>query len=145
MQYVISPNRKSLHSQPKFYQHLVILTDVALSVGFLDIASSSDLGEKQNKYFINTEVVFNMLITQEVHSNLDFLHGSDDKASDYKPGDPDSIPGSGRSLEKETGNPLQYSCLENSMDGGAWQATVHSVAKSQSQLSDFTFTLEFKL
>lgn len=63
MQYVISPNRKSLHSQPKFYLHLVILTDVTLRVGFLDIASSNDLGEKQNKYFINTEVVFNMLIT----------------------------------------------------------------------------------
>ena len=63
MQYVISPNRKSLHSQQKFYLHLVILTDVTLRVGFLVIASSNDLGEKQNKYFINTEVVFNMLIT----------------------------------------------------------------------------------
>ena len=39
------------------------------------------------------------------------------------------------------GNPLQYSCLENPMDGGAWQATVHGVAKSRTQLSDFTFTL----
>ena len=39
------------------------------------------------------------------------------------------------------GNPLQYSCLENSMDGGAWQATVHVVAKSRIQLSDFTFTI----
>ena len=37
------------------------------------------------------------------------------------------------------GNPLQYSCLENPMDGGAWQATVHGVAKSRTQLSDFTF------
>ena len=36
------------------------------------------------------------------------------------------------------GNPLQYSCLENPMDGGAWLATVHGVAKSQTQLSDFT-------
>ena len=39
------------------------------------------------------------------------------------------------------GNPLQYSCLENPMDGGAWWATVHGVAKSRTQLSDFTFTL----
>ena len=39
------------------------------------------------------------------------------------------------------GNPLQYSCLENLMDGGAWWATVHGVAKSQTQLSDFTFHL----
>jgi len=39
------------------------------------------------------------------------------------------------------GNPLQYSCLENSMDGGAWWAAVHGVTKSQTQLSDFTFFL----
>ena len=41
------------------------------------------------------------------------------------------------------GNPLQYSCLENPMDGGAWQAAVHGVAKSQTQLSDFTSTFHF--
>ena len=38
------------------------------------------------------------------------------------------------------GNPLQYSCLENPMDGGVWWATDHGVAKSQTRLSDFTFT-----
>ena len=42
-----------------------------------------------------------------------------------------------------TGNPLQYSYLENPMDGGAWWAAVHGVAKSRTQLSDFTFTLHF--
>ena len=41
------------------------------------------------------------------------------------------------------GTPLQYSCLENSMDGGAWWAAVHGVAKSQKRLSDFTFTFHF--
>ena len=41
------------------------------------------------------------------------------------------------------GTLLQYSCLENPMDGGAWWATVHGVAKSQTRLSDFTFTLHF--
>ena len=41
------------------------------------------------------------------------------------------------------GSPLQYSCLENPMDGGAWLAVVHVVAKSQTQLSDFTFTFHF--
>ena len=41
------------------------------------------------------------------------------------------------------GNPLQYSCLENPMDGGAWWATVHGVAKSQTWLSNFTFTFHF--
>ena len=45
-----------------------------------------------------------------------------------------SIPGSGRSPGGRNGNPLQYSCLENPMDRGAWQATVHGVAKSQMQL-----------
>ena len=45
-----------------------------------------------------------------------------------------SIPGSGRSPEEGHGNPLQYSCLENPMDRGAWWATVHSVTKSQTQL-----------
>ena len=44
---------------------------------------------------------------------------------------------------KPLGNPLQYSCLENSMDEGAWWATVHGVAKSWAQLSNFTFTLGF--
>ena len=43
------------------------------------------------------------------------------------------------------GNPLQYSCLENPMDGGAWWATVHRVTKSWTQLSDFTFTFIFVL
>ena len=41
------------------------------------------------------------------------------------------------------GTPFQYSCLENPMGGGAWQAAVHGVAKSQTRLSDFTFTFHF--
>ena len=54
-------------------------------------------------------------------------------------GDPGLIPGSGRSPGEGHGNPLQYSCLEYSMDRGAWWATVHGVAKSQTRLSDFGF------
>ena len=50
-------------------------------------------------------------------------------------GDLGSIPGSGRSLGAENGNPVPYSCLGNPIDRGAWQATVHGVAKSQTQLS----------
>ena len=50
--------------------------------------------------------------------------------------DMSSIPGLGRSPKEENGNPLQYSCLENPMDRGAWWATAHGVAKSQTQLSD---------
>ena len=45
-------------------------------------------------------------------------------------GDPDSISGSGRSSGDGNGSPLQYSCLEDSMDGGAWQATVREIAES---------------
>ena len=56
--------------------------------------------------------------------------------SAYNAGDPGLIPGSGRSPGEGNGNPLQYSCLENSMDGGAWWATVHGVAKNQTWLSD---------
>ena len=52
--------------------------------------------------------------------------------------DPGLIPGMGRLPGEGNGNPLQYSCLENSMDGGAWWARVHGVAKSWTQLSDFT-------
>ena len=64
------------------------------------------------------------------------------KASACNVGDPGSIPGSGRSPGEGNGNPLQYSCLENSMDGGAWWATAHGVAKSRTR-NNFTFTFHF--
>ena len=72
---------------------------------------------------------------------LDFPGGLDSKVSAYNAGDPGSIPGPGRSPGKGNGNPLQYSCLGNPMDGKAWQATVHGVAKNRTWLSDFTFLL----
>ena len=72
-----------------------------------------------------------------------FPGGSDSKVSVCSAGDPSSIPGLGRSPGEGNGSPLQYSCLENALDGGAWQATVHGVAKSQTRLSDFTFTFTF--
>ena len=64
--------------------------------------------------------------------------GSQVKVSACNAGDLGSIPGLGRSPGKGNGNPLQYSCLENPMDGGAWWATVHRVTKSRTRLSDFT-------
>ena len=73
----------------------------------------------------------------------DFPGGSDGKASAYSVGDPSLFPGSGRSPGEGNGNPLQYSCMENPMDGGAWQATVHGVSKSRTRLSDFT-SLHFR-
>ena len=64
--------------------------------------------------------------------NKGFLDvGSDDKESACNAGDLGAIPGSARSPEEGKGHPLQYSCLENSMDRGAWQATVHGVQKSR--------------
>ena len=60
-----------------------------------------------------------------------FLAGSDGKESSCNEGDLSSIPGLGRSPGEGNGNPFQYSCLENSMDRGTWQATVHGVAKSR--------------
>ena len=73
---------------------------------------------------------------------LGFLDGSDSKESACDAGDLGLIFGSGRSPGEGNGNPLQYSCLENSMDGGPWWATVHGVAKSWTRLSDFTFTFQ---
>ena len=66
--------------------------------------------------------------------------GSDGEASAYNAGDLGSVPGLGRSPGEGHDNPLQYSCLKNPRDRGAWWATVHGVAKSQTRLSDFTFT-----
>ena len=71
--------------------------------------------------------------------------GSDGKASACNAGDPGLTPGSGRSPGEGNGNPLQYCCLENPMDRGAWRATVHGVTKSRTQLSNFTFTFNFFL
>ena len=62
---------------------------------------------------------------------MGFPDGSDSKESACNAGDLGSIPGLGRSPGEGSGYPLQYSGLENSMDRGVWQATVHGVAKSQ--------------
>ena len=61
---------------------------------------------------------------------MGFPGGSEGKASACNAGDLGSIPGSERSPGEGNGNPLQYFCLENSMDGGAWWATVRGVAES---------------
>ena len=80
-----------------------------------------------------------------VPSPCSFPGGSDGKVSAYSAGDPGSIPALGRSPAEGNGNPLQYSCLENPMDGGAWQAIVHGVTKSRTRLSDFTHSLTHSL
>ena len=66
-----------------------------------------------------------------------FPGGSEVKASAWNAGIPGSIPGSGRSPGEGNGNLLLYSCLENSMDRGAWRATVHGVTKTWTWLSEW--------
>ena len=66
-----------------------------------------------------------------------FPGGSDNNGSAYNAGDLGSIPGSRRSSGEGNGNPLQYSCLKNPVDQGTWWVTIHGVAKSQTQLSEF--------
>ena len=65
-----------------------------------------------------------------------FPGGSDGKEASCNAGDLGSIPGLGRSPGEGKGNPLQYSCLENPIDRGAWRATVHGAAESRTRLSD---------
>ena len=79
-------------------------------------------------FYSGKNIKFIILAILSVQS---FPGGSDSKESTYDVGDLGSMPGLGRSPGGGYGNPLQYSCLENSMDIEAWQATVHGVTKSQ--------------
>ena len=76
------------------------------------------------------------IIFAEFHLSKGFPHGSVVRNLPANAGDLGSIPRLGRSPGGGHGNPLQYSCLENPMDRGAWRTTIHGVAKSQTQLSD---------
>ena len=91
-----------------------------------------------NSYQLSTDTFTSSTICSvgnlSTKKNMGFPGGSDGKESAYNAGDPGSNSGLGRSPEEENGYPLQYSCLENSMDRGAWQAK--GVTKSQIQLSD---------
>ena len=105
-------------------------------------------GEMNCKFSFEKIVMLHTKLTKIqvlVFLPLPFLHflntsylpvGSDGKESACNAGDPGSIPGSGRSPGEGNGNPLQYFCLQNSMDRGAWWAAVHVVAKSWTRLSD---------
>ena len=73
-----------------------------------------------------------------------FPGGSEVKASAWNAGDMGSIPGSGRSPGEGNGNPLQYYCLKNPMDRGAWQTTVHGVAKESDRTERLHFHFHFQ-
>ena len=97
-------------------------------------AHSSKLISKVSPHYCTHFAHFSLLVFIK-----GFPGGSEVKASACNAGDPGSIPRLGRSPGEGNGNPLQYSCLENPMDRGAWWAAVHGVTKSQTQLSNFTF------
>ena len=90
----------------------------------------------------NHDEYVNFILYLSIYS-VGFPCGSEGEDSACNAGDLSLIHGSGRSPGEENGTPLQYFCLENPMNGGAWQATVHRVAKNQSRVSDFTFTFHF--
>ena len=81
-------------------------------------------------------ILWNIFLGTELLGHMGFPGGSDGKESACIVRDLGLIPGLGRFPGEGNGNPLQYSCLENPMDGGAWRATVHGVAKSWTQLSN---------
>ena len=95
--------------------------------------SAVRLRRLKDKLYREVEAVF----SREVVFMLDlgyqkgFPDDSDGKLSACNAGDPGSIPGSGRSPGEGNSNPFQYSCLENSMDGGTWKATVYRVSKNR--------------
>ena len=84
----------------------------------------------------------NSVLNENQTFNIGAPGGSEGKESACSAG---SVPGSGLSPGEGNGNPFQYSCLENPMDGGAWQAKVYGVKKSQTRLCDFTKPLIYIL
>ena len=79
-------------------------------------------------------ILHNIALLMQVQP-ASFPHGSDGKESASSARDPGLSPRSGRSPGEGNDNPLQYSCLENSMDRGAWRVIVHGIAKSQTHKS----------
>ena len=71
----------------------------------------------QGKYLKTVTLKY---LNTDISNSMDFPCASDSKASVYSAGDPDSVPGLGRSPGEGNGNPLQYSCLGNPMNGGPW-------------------------
>ena len=86
-----------------------------------------------------------MIYLKTVKAATGFSGGAVIKNLPASAGDADLIPGSGKSPEIGNGNPRQYSCLENSMVRGAWQATVHGIAKNWTLLSTHTQELQAEL
>ena len=99
--------------------------------GQRSLAGYSPWGHKRFGHDLVTKQQHNREKLCIIIAGMGFPGGSEVKASARNVGDLGSIPVSGRSPGEGKGNPLQYSCLENPMDRGAWQATVHGIAKSR--------------
>ena len=114
------------------------ISEVKINLFFLVLMYLSDnflLNNTTNNIF-NYVSIYYILIYACVFLYMGFPGGSAVRNLPANSGDAGSIPGSGRSPGEGNGKLLQYSCLENSMDREAWQATVHGVSKSQTRLSD---------
>ena len=106
------------------------------------------MAEFQDSFRLSTSFCLKLVLIYWLPNPwLGFPGGSAGKESGCNAGDLGSIPGLGRSPGEGNGYPLQYSCLENSMDRGAWQATIYGVAKSQTWLSTAqqALTMVFRL
>ena len=115
---------------------MVALLDAWEGILAVRMGEESYFAENSMFFRSNTLNVFLKSIEYQYFLNSG---SSEVKASACNAGDLGSIPGSAISPGEGNGNPLQYSCMENPMDGGASWATVHGVAKSQTRLNDFTF------
>ena len=89
-----------------------------------------------SQVFFNSDLA--IILCVELKDQSGFPGGSGGKVSACNAGDLGLIPGSGKAPGEGNGNLLQYSCLENPMEGGVWQATVHGLAKSRTWLSNFS-------
>ena len=118
---------------PRIQMKYILLFQISQSISLIPVTSFFLL-LSVSQFFLTTTFNLNLFLV------WNFPGGSNSKVSAYNAGDLGSLPGSGRSPGEGNGNPLQYSCLENPMDGGSWQSTVPGVAKSRTRLSDFTYS-----
>ena len=114
--------RRRFNSRTKDSQSLRALCTFLLKVEVTEKASDRDMRRGQESTCLTS------LLSGAMYTSPG---GSDGKESACNAGDLGLIPGLGRSPGEGNGNPLPYSCLENPMDGGAWQATVHGMTKSR--------------
>ena len=126
-------------------QRALVLALFRVLVNHMPPGTASNFKTQKEQYQLNfrcatlenTQQLLGLFIWLNLELPWGYPRGSDSKASACNAGDQGSIPGLGRSPGEGNGSPLQYSCLENSMDGGAWGVRVDGVTESQTQLSDF--------